>query len=1124
MFVADQRPDATVTTCSPAESAGTSPLQPHEFLAPAETQDINCRSSSEADGMLGHTLFSSLLPPTMLHPTSQPRRIGIPQPRAFGEISLRSLPVLVLIGVVCAITATAVAGTRSREAPRGLLRELAREMHLAPSLTPRLSISPDNRRCTPDAGSRPGCAPSATAPRRSDRIAGIAARASHAIRERDDPDALHAAALIDLLYESGAGKSLQRTISSLQTAARLAEQPAPALADVAAAYLVRAERARMPRDLLAAIEAAEEALQREPANHAALFNLALAMERFGLIEEAGDGWREYLRSDSTSGWAHQAQRHLTELLAMPTEPAAPAADAPLSAYAAYAAAEPQRARELGWCRILGAWADAELAGDAMGAAEHLRRAEMLGMTLEKRAGGDASLADGVRAIRAQPTRRYREGLARAQHEFSEGCLDQGRVDFPSAALRFNAAAVAAQASPPLRSWARMMYGGMIFRQGDMVTGEAVLRQVCATTDLVRHPGLAASAQLALSALLIRADRYEAGLQQARQAAAISLEAGEIENHGVALDNISIAYFHMRDMDRGYRYAQQALRHLRPYRKSFRLHNMLGFAGQTVADDGFPNAALRMLNEGVRVAERTGIPVFAAEAHLIRARLAAQAGASTLARQDIAAGEAAIARLTTPRSRAWHTARRRMAEAALSLASTPQAAAEEFDSAAVFFTGIQAPLVAFPAIVGSAQAWLAANDATQATARLERALQILENRRDSVHMEPRRAAIFDAARAVVDRVTMLKLASGSAAEGLAYMDRGRASLAPVGRPDTRDWEVAAPPGETALEYAVVGDTLLVWVVTGREVELFRTEMDTARLFRSMVRLQRQLEEATSEAELRPGLVELYEQLVRPVERWLGGAETPLVVVADGVLGTVPFSALYDTRRMRYLVEDHPIRFAASLLEAWRRAPHSNAAPDVLFVADPAFAPSTGFPRLPSAAEEVREIAAGYRRAQTLSDAAATPGALRAALGRSSVMHYAGHAVFDDERPERSYLLLAPEPGAATLQAAEIAQLDLNHLSLVVLAACQTVRTGPGRAAGFSGLAGAFLAAGAGGALGSLWEVDDRLTRPLMREFHREYRASGSGPAALRRAQLRLLRSSDPVLRSPRVWSGFRYVGS
>jgi CHAT domain-containing protein len=47
---------------------------------------------------------------------------------------------------------------------------------------------------------------------------------------------------------------------------------------------------------------------------------------------------------------------------------------------------------------------------------------------------------------------------------------------------------------------------------------------------------------------------------------------------------------------------------------------------------------------------------------------------------------------------------------------------------------------------------------------------------------------------------------------------------------------------------------------------------------------------------------------------------------------------------------------------------------------------------------------------------------------------------------------------------------------------------------------------------------------MSAFHEEYRASGDAPGALRAAQLRLLRSANPVLRSPAAWAGFRYAGA
>jgi CHAT domain-containing protein len=94
---------------------------------------------------------------------------------------------------------------------------------------------------------------------------------------------------------------------------------------------------------------------------------------------------------------------------------------------------------------------------------------------------------------------------------------------------------------------------------------------------------------------------------------------------------------------------------------------------------------------------------------------------------------------------------------------------------------------------------------------------------------------------------------------------------------------------------------------------------------------------------------------------------------------------------------------------------------------------------------------------------------------------------------------------------------------VLSACRTVRGGRSRASGFTGLSGAVLAAGAGGAVGSLWDVDDRSAAAVMTEFHNRYVRSQDGPGALRAAQLAFLRSRDPALSTPASWGAFRYTG-
>ena len=79
---------------------------------------------------------------------------------------------------------------------------------------------------------------------------------------------------------------------------------------------------------------------------------------------------------------------------------------------------------------------------------------------------------------------------------------------------------------------------------------------------------------------------------------------------------------------------------------------------------------------------------------------------------------------------------------------------------------------------------------------------------------------------------------------------------------------------------------------------------------------------------------------------------------------------------------------------------------------------------------------------------------------------------------------PKPGEdeGILTALEVASLDLKHVELAVLSACET---GLGETAGGEGLLGlqrAFQEAGARTVMASLWQVHDDWTRKLMERFY------------------------------------------
>ncbi|MEW5928432.1 MAG: CHAT domain-containing protein [Gemmatimonadota bacterium] len=1007
-----------------------------------------------------------------------------------------------------------------------MLADLARWAGTAPPTGVRVSAVRKYRPCVPSPAGKGwtlavscGEQPPGSTPSEMVRLAG---RARAAVRAGTDPGALHALALMDMLWADSAGISVERAIHNLQAVAQLSERPAPVLGDLAAAYLMRAERTQTPRDLLLAAEAAARAVEQDSSNQTALFNLAVALETFGLAHEAANAWRAYIRADSTSGWAAHARKRLRQHGA----PGTASAGAPLLRLAVV---DPQQARSTGWDRLLGEWGAAVLENDPARARHALDRAGELGAALE-RAGRDATLARAVDSIRAASRDASQaRTLAAAHHLYARARRYFESGDYRAAEPLFAKAGALATSSPALREWAHLFEGTTQVLDGRAMRGEPLLRAVAARSDTVREPALAGRARWVLATAYLRGDRYQDASASASEAAQLLTRAGERENTGGALGVASEARFAMGDLEGGYASAHHALAMLRTYPASGRSHVLLFALGRAVAADGSPRAAVHVQSEGLAVAERTGNTIHVAEARLARARLFAAAGRPVRAAADAAAGRELVMRMRAAGARAWFMADLRMTEAALASRADPAAAAN-LDSVLGFFGPRDNPLRVFPALLARAETRLALGDSNAARADLQRAVAMLEDRRGAITEEHLRASLTEQARGVFDKLVMLHVAAGRTTDALIDMDRARASLTRHGPRESAAERArfAAPSGEILVEYALVGDTLLAWVVSGSRVRFARTTVDAKHFARTVGEVRSSLENQAEEGATRRELARLYDWLVRPVEAWLGEGGVPLVVVADGDVAAAPFPALFDTHRRRYLVEKHVLRFATSAREAARRARHGAGAGNVLLVADPAFDPAEhpGLERLSGAAAEVRAIMANYPQSVVLDEEEASASALLAAVPRASVIHYAGHAIFDDGHPERSSLVLASTPvegRPADLTAAELAGLDLRHVRLVVLSACQTVRSGGGRAQGFAGLAGAILAAGAGGVVGSSWLVNDQLTLALMPEFHRAYRAGEGGPEALRTAQLALLHSERPELRSPAAWAGFRYVG-
>ena len=107
---------------------------------------------------------------------------------------------------------------------------------------------------------------------------------------------------------------------------------------------------------------------------------------------------------------------------------------------------------------------------------------------------------------------------------------------------------------------------------------------------------------------------------------------------------------------------------------------------------------------------------------------------------------------------------------------------------------------------------------------------------------------------------------------------------------------------------------------------------------------------------------------------------------------------------------------------------------------------------------------------------------ASLAQYRIVHFATHAVLDDNHPEFSRIVLSlvdaeGKPQDGLLRMSDIYALKMP-IDLVVLSGCQTGLGKNVRGEGLIGLTRGFLAAGAPSLVVSQWRVDDASTAALM----------------------------------------------
>ncbi|HEX8723028.1 MAG TPA: CHAT domain-containing tetratricopeptide repeat protein [Pyrinomonadaceae bacterium] len=352
----------------------------------------------------------------------------------------------------------------------------------------------------------------------------------------------------------------------------------------------------------------------------------------------------------------------------------------------------------------------------------------------------------------------------------------------------------------------------------------------------------------------------------------------------------------------------------------------------------------------------------------------------------------------------------------------------------------------------------------------------------------------------------------------------------------------PEGAQILQYAVLEDRLLVWVVTRsglrqEEVGVGRAALtEKVRAYLAAVR-RPPAGDGDGDGGAARLSEELYRTLIAPAERYLDRSKY-LCVVPDKVLHYVPFPALLSPGSGRYVLDDYEVGVAPSstLFAGTSAAAAAKAGAGdegLLSVGDPSFSASAfpSVPGLPAAAREAKGVSGFYGRRSVLLRDDATERRVRDGLSRSEVAHLALHYVADGGSEMLSGFPLAPEPGGARgpeadgfLQLHELYGLKMPRTRLVVLSACETGIEQEYAGEGAVGVTRPFLAAGVPLVVASLWPVDSDASAALMVSFHRHRTRDRLNAAqALARAQSEMARGPDPRYRHPFYWAAFLAVG-
>jgi CHAT domain-containing protein len=938
-------------------------------------------------------------------------------------------------------------------------------------------------------------------------------------------------------------------VPALESATRDAPEVAELWSDLAAAYLARNAVEHRLDDVLKAVNAADRATRLAPALKEAWFNRALAIEQIGGVrEEARKAWDAYLTIDGQSGWSTEARRHLATLAG---QSRAGWSDRKGAILQAIAGGDGPRVREAAEefpapltdyvaTEILAAWANATLSGRVEDATASLRRARLVADALTVVAT-DPMMRDVVADVAASAARPPRAAaLARALGRFVDGkrLLDAEQLK-ESGPVLAHAVDELQDLGSPLAIEARLNLATCWYRSRNDERAAPLLRLLVADGAARRYVYAEARARRLLGMTRELSNDLTTAHEEFRASLKLFERFKDAESVALVHNLLAEILRFLGQPNESWQQQDLALALLTKTDRSHASSTVLSSAANACLARDLPAAALVFYDGLFDAAVQSGDVVRIAGVSVRRARTLARLNQWPLAEADLNRSRQLLTKITDAAMARSTEAEVLQAQGEVWEERRPEEAVRALTEAMPLFESYNASrLVRLHLARGRAHEQLGAYDAAEADYR--EGIQGFELAHQQVR-DSFRSSHFDPAWSLFGQMIALQVVRrGRPDLALEYSERARArtlleAVSPASASDPSEFSPSAaqsrvPERVTLVAFVELPDRLLSWAISRRGVNFVDTPITAGRLAGLIEAHQADMFRRVQSPAGRLAAAELYDALIRPIASSLAPGAA-LIFVPDGPLHAVAFAALVDSQTERYLIQDHAVGVAPSLALSVDRRPgmETRRGPlNALVVGNPRPGDSEGaLPNLSDAQAEAGEVADLYGEKVLLTGEQVTKARFLEEIDRHDVLHFAGHALQNPEFPWLSSLILASgatHDAPEAVFAYELANRRLEAVRLVVLAACRTAAGPTLRGEGVLNLARPFMAAGVPAVIGTLWDVDDRASRRLLVEFHRQIARGLTPVEALRQAQLGLIASDDPLLRTPASWSGFVAIGA